>query len=319
MGEVTIFYAADLHGSDVCFKKWLKAGEFYGADVAVIGGDLTGKVLIPLYEGSGGAVRSTWHGRKVVLDTQEEVTDFRRTARAEGAYTMRTTPEEMREVQNSIEREREVFARLKLEALEEWVAWAEERLAGSSVRVLVMPGNDDPPQVDPVLDGAARLENVHGEAVELSPGIWMASRGESTPTPWHTPRELPDDDLGERVAKVIADLPEDAVTIWNLHMPPYDTGVDRAPKLDDQLKVQYESSGEPRMVPVGSRSIRRLIEDRQPTLALHGHIHEGRGRYSLGRTMGFNPGSVYSDGTLYGVLVRVSSSKGVRHHGFTSG
>jgi Icc-related predicted phosphoesterase len=317
--EVTLFYAADLHGSDTCFKKWLKAGEFYGADVIVIGGDLTGKVLIPLYEGSTGGVRADWHGREVVLDTGREVEGFRRKARAEGAYTMRTTPDEMGEIRDSIERERRVFTTLKREALEEWMDWADGRLSSSSVRAVVMPGNDDPSELDPILDGARRLENVHGRVVELGPGIWMASRGESTPTPWHTPRELTDQDLGRRVGEVTAELPDGATTIWNLHMPPYETGVDRAPKLDPELNVRYESSGEPMMVPVGSRSIRHLIEERQPTLALHGHIHEGRGRYRIGRTLGFNPGSVYSDETLYGVLARVSARKGVRHYAFTSG
>jgi Icc-related predicted phosphoesterase len=109
------------------------------------------------------------------------------------------------------------------------------------------------------------------------------------------------------------------IDIWNVHNPPYRTGIDSAPKLDDQLRVQYAGSGEPDMVPVGSTEVRRLIEERQPTLALHGHIHEGRGRYALGRTVGFNPGSVYSDGTLYGVLVSMSSRKGLRHYTLTSG
>ena len=102
-------------------------------------------------------------------------------------------------------------------------------------------------------------------------------------------------------------------------MPPHATGIDAAPQLDADLRVQYDSGGEPRMRPVGSRSIRQLIEDRQPTLALHGHIHEGRGRYKLGRTVGINPGSQYQDGVLMGVLVTVSPSAGVRDVTFTAG
>ncbi|HEV8564423.1 MAG TPA: hypothetical protein VGR41_05880 [Actinomycetota bacterium] len=107
--------------------------------------------------------------------------------------------------------------------------------------------------------------------------------------------------------------------MWNIHNPPFGTGVDAAPRVDDRLRIQYAGSGEPDMIPVGSRSVRALIEERQPALALHGHIHESRGRYELGRTVGFNPGSVYSDGVLYGVLVRVSSRGQIKSYTLTSG
>ena len=70
---------------------------------------------------------------------------------------------------------------------------------------------------------------------------------------------------------------------------------------------------------VGSRSIRDLIAERQPTIALHGHIHEGRGRYRIGSTSGFNPGSQYQDGVLLGMLLRVSAKQGLRHVAFTAG
>lgn len=318
MPDVTIFYAADLHGSDTCFKKWLNAAAFYGADVAVIGGDLTGKVLVPIYADDGRRV-ATWHGRRHELETDAEVQEFVVRSRASGAYAFETTPDEVAEIQASIERERAVFARLKTSALEEWIGWADERLADKTTRALVMPGNDDPVEIDEVLASATRLEDVHGRAVELVDGVWMASRGESTPTPWHTPREISDEELGERVEKVVTEIPEDAVAIWNIHNPPYNTGVDTAPRLNDDLEIQYAGSGEPDMVPVGSRSVRTLIEERQPLLALHGHIHESRGRYTIGRTVGFNPGSVYSDGTLYGVLVRVSSNGRIKSYTLTSG
>jgi Icc-related predicted phosphoesterase len=320
MGEdLTLFYAADLHGSDVCFKKWLNAARHYGADAVIIGGDLTGKVLVPLYRAPDGGWVATRHGRRVELASADEVAGFKAAARAEGAYAFETTPEEVAEIQGSLEKERAVFERLKRSALEEWVALADERLADSRVRALVMPGNDDPPELDDVLASSRRLENVQGKAVELGPGIWMASRGESTITPWRTPREVPEATLGRLIEEAVDQVPAGVIDIWNVHNPPYRTGIDSAPRLDEELRVQYGGSGEPDMVPVGSTEVRRLIEERQPALALHGHIHEGRGRYALGRTVGFNPGSVYSDGTLYGVLVSVSPRKGLRHYTLTSG
>jgi Icc-related predicted phosphoesterase len=321
MAELTIFYVADIHGSDVCFRKWLNAAGFYGADVLVIGGDLTGKVLLPIYpvDGPGSGWTTTWKEREQRLETRHEVDELVRAARNEGTYGYLTTREEVAEIRASVERERAVFSRLKLAALEGWLALAAERLAGRPVQAFIMPGNDDPPEIDGLLAQSTALRDVQGAVVELAPGISMASRGESTPTPWHTPRELSEADLGDRVRDVVAQLPGGGTTIWNMHMPPHDTGIDRAPRLDEALRIQYDGSGEPTMVPVGSTAIRDLIAERQPTIALHGHIHEGRGRYKIGATSGFNPGSQYQDGVLLGLLIRVSSKQGLRHFAFTAG
>lgn len=321
MADLTIFYVADIHGSDLCFRKWLNAAGFYGADVLVIGGDLTGKVLLPIYPAGGHneAWTATWKDRVHRLETSSEVAELIRLARNDGAYGFVTTADEMAEIGASIERERAVFGRLKVEALEAWLALADERLADRRTRAFLMAGNDDPPEIDALLAEARSLVDVQGAATELAPGIWMASRGESTPTPWHTPRELPDPALGELVRDAVSGLPTGGTTIWNLHMPPYDTGVDRAPRLNDSLHVQYDGSGEPIMVPVGSQAIRDLIAEGEPTIALHGHIHEGRGRYRIGRTVGFNPGSQYQDGVLQGMLLRVSARKGLRDFAFTAG
>lgn len=320
-GDRTILYVADIHGSDVCFRKWLNAGRFYGADVLIIGGDLTGKILLPIYPAAGGngSWTATWRGRSVRLETRAEVDALIQTARGEGTYGYLTTADEVAAIQASPALERETFTRLKLAGLADWIRLADQRLADASVRAVVMAGNDDPPEVDGVLATATHLEDVGGAVVEIAPGIHMASVGESTPTPWHTPRELADHDLGERVRTVADGLPSGGVTIWNLHMPPHATGIDDAPELDDELRVRYDASGEPRMRPVGSTSIRELILERQPTVALHGHIHEGRGRYRLGRTLGVNPGSQYQDGVLLGVLVRISPRGGVRDVTFTAG
>jgi uncharacterized protein len=321
MAELTIFYVADIHGSDVCFRKWLNAAAFYGADVLIVGGDLTGKVLLPIYPvgGNGQGWTTTWKDREQRLETQHEVDELVRSARMEGAYGFVTTRDEIAEIQSSIERERDIFRRLKTAALEEWLALADERLANRRVQAYVMPGNDDPAEIDPVLAGSKAIRDVQGAVTELAPGIWMASRGESTPTPWNTPREVTDDVLGALVRDVVASVPAGGTTIWNLHMPPRETGIDRAPLLDADLRIRYDGAGEPTMVPVGSRSIRDLITELQPTVALHGHIHEGRGRYRIGPTQGFNPGSQYQDGVLLGLLLRVSDRHGVRSSAFTAG
>ena len=191
--ERTIFYVADIHGSDVCFRKWLNAGRFYGADVLVIGGDLTGKVLLPIYPapGGNGSWTATWRGRPVHLETRTEVDELIRTARDEGSYGYVTTVDEVAAIQASPDLERSTFTRLKLDALADWMRLADQRLADGSIRAVVMAGNDDPPEIDAVLATSTRLEDVGGEVVEIAPGIHMASVGELTPTPWHTPASFP--------------------------------------------------------------------------------------------------------------------------------
>ena len=46
--KLFLFVASDLHGSNVCFKKFVNGAEFYGANLLVLGGDLTGKAVIPI-------------------------------------------------------------------------------------------------------------------------------------------------------------------------------------------------------------------------------------------------------------------------------
>jgi len=53
--DLVIFFATDVHGSDVCFKKFINAGKFYGAGVLILGGDVTGKMVVPVVEQSDGS------------------------------------------------------------------------------------------------------------------------------------------------------------------------------------------------------------------------------------------------------------------------
>jgi Icc-related predicted phosphoesterase len=315
--DLSILYVADIHGSDRCFRKWLNAGTHYGVDILIVGGDLTGKILVPVYR-SNGRWSATWDGDDLTFETEDEFAAFARRLREHGVYAHLSSPEEVAAIRGSVELERAAFATHKVAQLREWIDLADSRLAGTSIRAYIMAGNDDPIDVDGVLDSGTLIQDVGDRVTELAPGVLMASIGESTPTPWNTPRELSDEALGEKMAEVVAGLPETGTTIWNFHMPPFDTGVDVVPRLDDQLRVQYRA-GQPDMIPVGARSLRALIAERQPTLALHGHIHEGRGRYTIGSTVGFNPGSQYQDGVLLGVIVRISPKRGLRSYSFVAG
>jgi Icc-related predicted phosphoesterase len=91
-------------------------------------------------------------------------------------------------------------------------------------------------------------------------------------------------------------------------VPPYDSSLDLAPKLGENLKIETEM-GQPVMIPVGSHAVRKMIEKYQPLIGLHGHIHESKGTTMIGRTFCVNPGSEYAEGLLHGVIVDLEKGK----------
>jgi uncharacterized protein len=318
MAEFNLFFATDIHGSETCWRKFLNAAKVYKADVLVLGGDLTGKVIIPIYQ-QGSGWQATWKDHEYQLQTRAELDELICNIRGPGAYPYVTTRDEMATVVGDAEAERALFTRLKADVVRHWVALADERLAGTGVRCYVMAGNDDPYEIDDALRGARCLVHADGIIVQLTDRTAMLSYGTSTETPWRSPREMSEDEYLRHVEPLVAQLSAPHSAIFNFHDPPFETDIDVAPKLNDDLRVQYRATGEVIYAPVGSKSVRALIEKYQPMLGLHGHVHEGRGRYKLGRTVGFNPGSDYTEGMLRGVLLRLSEQKGVRDFCFTFG
>jgi uncharacterized protein len=192
---------------------------------------------------------------------------------------------------------------------------ADDKLAGSGRRMFVCPGNDDQFEVDDILAAAQTVEMAEGRVVELD-GHQMASTGWSNVTPWRTYRELPEDQLLERINSITAGItvPPERV-ILNLHCPPYGSGLDDAPGLNEDLTPKH---GGHAPEPVGSTAVRRAIEELRPALALHGHIHEARGHARIGDTLCINPGSAYEQGDLLGALIDLDGKR-VKKFVLTSG
>jgi uncharacterized protein len=313
----TIFFATDLHGSETCFRKFVAAARFYGADLLVLGGDLTGKLVVPLVEQPGGRWQAWVHGRRRLLD-EAGAAELERQARVAGSYTRRMGPDEHRHLEANPEAVEELFAELMTETLRRWLRHAEERLAGSDVRILTAPGNDDPWMVDGVLAeyGGGRVVLAEGEIVEVAPGHELLTTGWTNKTPWNTPREYPEEAIARRLDDLAAGLANPAGALFNVHVPPYDSRLDTAPRLGQDLKVKTSVGGEV-TAPVGSTAVRDAIERHQPLVSLHGHIHESGGTVRLGRTLAVNAGSEYGEGVLRGVLVTVGGGKVLRYQATT--
>ncbi|MFN2489316.1 MAG: metallophosphoesterase [Actinomycetota bacterium] len=303
-----LYYASDVHGSEKLWRKFVNAASFYGADVLIMGGDLTGKVMVPLVERKPEVWTGRVFGKEQKAKGEDKVAELERRIRLNGFYPIRCSEDEFHRLQEDESHRDDVFRRSMSAELERWMGIARDKLAGSNVRCFVMPGNDDEWDIDDVLDRApAPVKSVEGRVVSFD-GIDMISSAWANPTPWDSPRELDEAALLERLEKLAVELDPERPAIFNLHCPPFDSTLDLAPELTDDLRVVTEG-GEPKLVPVGSSAVRTLIERHQPLLSLHGHIHESRGAVEIGASLCINPGSAYAEGVLDGVTVDVSGGR----------
>ena len=146
----------------------------------------------------------------------------------------------------------------------------------------------------------------------------MISTGYSNMTPWRCPRDIDDQDLYGKLDNLAGKSKRTGTAIFNLHAPPYDSGLDTAPKLDENLRPVLAPGGKTMDATVGSKAVREILLKYQPLLSLHGHIHESKGFTRIGRTTCLNPGSEYGDGVLKGVLVDLDAEQ-VKGYVFTDG
>lgn len=308
-----LYYASDIHGSEVLWRKFLNAAAGYRAQVLVMGGDVTGKVVVPLVEEPDGFHVELFGERHVVAADAVEEMEHR--IRANGMYPHRMSAEEVSRVAGLTEDEKEAwFAGVMRHTFDHWLALADERLDGST-RCFVMPGNDDPAGVDDAIDAAVKVESCDGRLVEFD-GYSMISLGYSNRTPFDSPRELEEQELYRRISALAEQVPDASRAIFNLHVPPFDSSLDTAAALTEDLEVVMSGSA-PKMIPVGSTAVREAIERYQPMLSLHGHVHESAGATRIGRTLCVNPGSDYHTGRIAGCLFQLRGDQA--RHQFVTG
>ena len=317
-GETTtLYFATDLHGSEVCFRKFVAAAAFYKADLLVLGGDLTGKLVTPIVDRGDGTWDVELHGepRTVPGDGLEEL---ERRFADQGIYTRRMDRDRHAELGDDPGKVDALFTELMLERLASWIDHAHAKLGGTGVRIITAPGNDDPYEIDDVIRerGGERVLLMEGEVTEIAPGHELLSTGWSNHTPWNTHREFDEPRIREHIEEMAGRLEHPEAAIFNIHVPPYDTTLDTAPKLDEDFAVQT-SMGNALMQPVGSTAVREALEAHQPLASLHGHVHESGGTVRIGRTVAINAGSEYGDGILHGVLLTVGGGRLVRYQATT--
>jgi Icc-related predicted phosphoesterase len=309
-----IYFSTDIHGSERCFRKFLAAATTYEADVLIMGGDIAGKGLVPI-RAQNGMLTAQVRGESVSLP-QEDEARLRAEINRLGFYSVIGDPAEMDRLEGDPMAVDQAFRREIVAQIQAWCRLADERLA-REVRCLITPGNDDPLEIDPVLKAGPRIESPEGELYDLGPAL-LASCGDVTPTPWNTEREFSEDELGKRLARMLDAVPKGRQVVANFHNPPFSSGLDFAAELDANLTPVLRG-GRPSIVPVGSTAVRDTIKKYQPSVALHGHIHESKGAQKIGRTLCLNPGSDYAADLLRGVVVDLAEDGGCLDFLFTAG
>jgi len=311
-----LYFATDLHGSDKCFRKFVNAAAVYRPDVMVLGGDLAGKAIQGITRNAGGRYHCSFRGTKYDVEAGPELDALEKSIADHGYYPVRAEPGELEAKQRDGSMDRLFLERMR-DRLGQWLMIADERLRPQQKPMYWMLGNDDPPELAALLDGAAWGQNAEGKVLHLDDDHEMVSWGFSNKTPWDSYREMTEDQLRETLDRLCQRLGAPERAVLNVHGPPYGTGLDEAPELDATLTVQT-SVGQVKLVPVGSTAVRETLERVQPLLGLHGHIHESHGFKQLGRAIAVNPGSDYGTGALNGVLITLERDR-VKAHQFVRG
>ncbi|NQU30363.1 MAG: metallophosphoesterase, partial [Anaerolineae bacterium] len=285
-----LYFATDVHGSEICWKKFINAGKFYQADVLILGGDMTGKAIIPIIAQGKNKYKVTLLDQESILDGQENVNEMVKTIQNRGYYPYVTTPEEVKEISTTPGQSDKVFLVQVINTVQRWMDYADEKLAGTGMRCYVCPGNDDMFEIDDLIKASKHIELVEGKLIHLDEDHEMINSGWTNPTPWDTHREEDDETLLERIEIIASQLQNPRTAIFNLHAPPFGSGLDEAPELTEDLHLANAGQS---LVPVGSEAVLKLIKKYKPLLGLFGHIHEGKGIRKYHKTLCINPGSMY--------------------------
>lgn len=310
-----ILFTTDLHASEKCYAKFLKAAPFYKADVLVLGGDITGKMIIPIVEQADGGFIANLHGNNIKVDSSG-VTQLEQDIRNTGYYPYRTNQAEAEAIQIDKSKTDRLFTQLMVDMVKRWVSLAEEKLRTTNTKVYISPGNDDHFEIDSALSSSDFVINPEEKVVDVG-GYEMITLGYTNRTPWNTAREVSEEELARKVEALTDQVHTMKRCIFNLHCPPVDTPLDIAMKLDSEWRPVL-TGGEPEMIHVGSSAIRTSIERNQPLIGLHGHIHEARSTCKIGETLCVNPGSEYGEGILRGALLELENGK-IKYCLLTSG
>ncbi|PWB51487.1 MAG: metallophosphoesterase [Anaerolineales bacterium] len=314
---VRILYGSDFHGSDVVFRKFLSASMQYKANILIVGGDVTGKAMVPVIHQGHGRYTGSWFGKEETATTPQELDKIKKNISNVGFYPIVLEKEEAEELENQPDKMAHRFEDEMCQRVQEWMTLAEEKLLPLNSTLYFMAGNDDFASIDEVVSQFQHIRNPDMAHFELEEGYEIVGCSNANMTPWLCARDIEEDQLASKLDTLAGMIHNPEHTIAVLHVPPFSSGLDTCPDLDKNLKIITEG-GQVVMKSAGSTAVKAWIEKVQPMLTLHGHIHESPGHVRIGHTLAINAGSEYAEGILKAAIINLENGK-VKGHLLISG
>jgi uncharacterized protein len=302
------------------YRKFLSTADFYEVDALLIGGDVTAKTIAPIIQDREGHFRTKFSGKTWENLTEAELKPIEQAIADSGQYPARLTQDEYDAIRAEPGKIDALFTKMMILQIQRWIDLAEKHLAPRGIPLFWIGGNDDKPEALAHVRSTSHVRYIDEAVVRFDDDHEILGFGWTNPSPWNTPRELPEDQLGQRLNQVLKQVRDPEHAIYLMHAPPYGTGLDIAPKLDSSVDPPrpVTQGGQEVLIPVGSTSFRDVIKETQPLLTLHGHIHETRNSARIGRSLLVDPGSEYSAGSLRGAIINLEPKR-VLSHQFTTG
>ena len=312
-----ILYGSDFHGSEGVFRKFIASGFQYKADILMVGGDVTGKAMIPVIHQGQGRYVGTWFGKEAVATNPTELEKIKKDISSVGFYPIVLEKDEAKELETQPGKMASRFEAEMCLRVRQWMILAEEKLTPQKMLLYFMAGNDDLASIDAAVAEFKSIRNPDMRHSEIEGGYEVVGLSNANMTPWHCARDVEEAVLEQKLETLTGMIHHPEQTIAVLHVPPFGSGLDTCPELDKNLKIVTQG-GQVVMKSAGSLAVKAFIEKVQPMLSLHGHIHESPGHVHIGRTLSINAGSEYAEAILKAAIINLEDGK-VKGHLLISG
>ncbi len=308
MKMTRILYGSDFHGSEAVFRKFLASGLQYKVNALMVGGDVTGKAMVPVIHLGGGKYEGHLFGADKIASTPDELEALKKSISNVGFYPIVLEKDEAQELENDPDKMGARFEQEMCNRVREWMKLAEEKLVPQNITLYFMPGNDDLYSIDGVIDEFKHVHNPDMKCFELEGGYNVVGLSNANMTPWRCARDVEEPDLTAKLDQLATLIQKPERTVAIIHVPPINSGLDTCPELDENLKI-ITQGGQVVMKSAGSPAVRAFIEKVQPMLTLHGHIHESPGHTRIGKTLMINAGSEYAEAIMKAAIINLEDGK----------